>query len=228
MSEFFSQRLADLKPYVAGEQPKDGQYIKLNTNESPYFPSRFAVGKADGTLLDGLRLYSDPECSDLARAIAEHYGIKPSNVLPTNGSDEALAFCFAAFCDSGAAFPDVTYGFYKVFARLFGAEYTEIPLDENFAVRADDYIGLDKTVVLANPNAQTGVYLPLCEIERIIRGNPNNVVIIDEAYIDFGGESAVSLIDKYKNLVVVQTFSKSRSLAGARVGVALACETLID
>lgn len=227
MSEFFSQRLAELKPYTAGEQPKDGRYIKLNTNENPYFPSRYAVGKIDGARLDGLRLYSDPDCEQLTTAIARYYNVKPSNVLPSNGSDEALAFCFAAFGDCGVVFPDVTYGFYKVFARLFGARYDEIPLDSDFSVRVDDYIGVGKTVVLANPNAQTGMCLPLKEIERIVAGNPDNVVIIDEAYIDFGGESAARLTEKYGNLIVVQTFSKSRSLAGARVGYAIACDALI-
>lgn len=227
MSEYFAKRLAGLRPYVAGEQPKDGRYIKLNTNENPYFPSRYAVDGIGRAELERLRLYSDPDCAELCAAIADRYGIGAGNVLPTNGSDEALAFCFAAFCENGVAFPDVTYGFYKVFAGLFGAEYTEIPLDGKFAVRADDYIGLGKTIVLANPNAQTGVYLPVEEVERIVSGNPNNVVVIDEAYIDFGGESAVGLTRKYKNLIVVQTFSKSRSLAGARVGFAIACEELI-
>lgn len=228
MNEFFSRKLAGLQPYVPGEQPRDKSYIKLNTNENPYFPSRYAVGKADVDALNDLRLYSDPECAELTAAVANLYGVKPSNVLPANGSDEALAFGFAAFGDDGAVFPDVTYGFYKVFARLFGVEYTEIPLENDFILRADAYIDSGKMIVIANPNAQTGLYLPLEEVERIVGGNPNNVVIVDEAYIDFGGESAVGLIDKYENLVVVQTFSKSRSLAGARVGFAVACEARIS
>lgn len=228
MSVFFNESLAELEPYVPGEQPRDMQYIKLNTNESPYFPSRYAVKKITGETLDRLRLYSDPECGELREAIAEYYGIDKSNVLPTNGSDEALAFCFAAYGGRGVAFPDVTYGFYKVFAALFGAEYEEIPLKPDFSIDAESYENIGKTVVLANPNAQTGVYLSLDKIERIVKSNGGNVVIIDEAYIDFGGESAIGLINKYDNLIVVQTFSKSRSLAGARVGFAVACKALIE
>jgi histidinol-phosphate aminotransferase len=177
--------------------------------------------------MENLRLYSDPECKTLCEEIAKFYNIKPENVFPTNGSDEALAFCFDAFGEGGAQFPDVTYGFYKVFATFFGVKYTEIPLKKDFTVDVQEYLDCNKMVVLANPNAQTGIYLPLEEIEKIVANNPKHVVVIDEAYVDFGGESAVSLIDKYNNLVVVQTFSKSRSLAGARVGFAMAQPELI-
>lgn len=229
MSEFFSKKLEGLKPYVPGEQPTGGwDIIKLNTNESPFCPSAAAVNAVTAAELDALRLYSDPTCGSLAAAIADFYGVKKGNVLPSNGSDEILAFAFAAFGDKGVCFPDVTYGFYKVFASLFGVKYTEIPLDKDFKVRAEDYFNAGKTVVIANPNAQTGVYLSPEKIEEILKNNPENVVIIDEAYIDFGGESAVKFIGKYKNLVVVQTFSKSRSLAGARVGFAVADEGLIS
>lgn len=228
MSPYFSKRLKELQPYTPGEQPKGGKYIKLNTNESPYFPSRYAIDGIERDGLENLRLYSDPESSALCRAIADYYGISANCVLPTNGSDEALAFCFAAFCDCGAAFPDVTYGFYKVFAGLFGVEYSEIPLKYDFTVDVNNYLNLNKTVFLANPNAQTGINLPLAEIEKIVKANPLAVVVIDEAYVDFGGESVVKLIGRYQNLVVVQTFSKSRSLAGARVGFAVACENLIS
>lgn len=228
MSRYFSQKLSRLKPYVPGEQPKDGQYIKLNTNESPYFPSRYAVDKIGADIIERLRLYSDPDCTELSRAIGEFYGVSPNNVLPTNGSDEALAFCFAAFGESGMIFPDITYGFYKVFGELFEVDCKEVPLNADFTVDTAQYEDCGRTVMLANPNAQTGIYLPLGEIERIVKSNPDNVVVIDEAYIDFGGESAVKLIDKYENLVVVQTFSKSRSLAGARVGFAVANEQLIS
>lgn len=227
MSGFFSERLNGLCPYVPGEQPKSGEYIKLNTNENPYYPSRYAADGIDGAFLRGLRLYSDPDCAELRGAIAEYYGVPSRCVMPTNGSDEALAFCFAAFGDRGAVFPDVTYGFYKVFAELFGVPYTELPLRADFTVDTDGYLNVGRAVVLANPNAQTGIYLSLDDIERIVASNADNVVIIDEAYIDFGGQSAVGLTRKYKNLVVVQTFSKSRSLAGARVGFAIADEELI-
>ncbi len=227
MSGFFSERLGGLCPYVPGEQPKDGTYIKLNTNENPYFPSHYAVDKIDAAFLRDLRLYSDPDCAELRDAIAEYYGVPSQCVMPTNGSDEALAFCFAAFGERGAVFPDVTYGFYKVFSELFGVNYAELPLRSDFTVDVDGYFESGRTVVLANPNAQTGIYLPLDEIERIVKRNADNVVIVDEAYIDFGGQSAVALTKKYDNLIVVQTFSKSRSLAGARVGFAVACKALI-
>ncbi len=228
MSKFLNKRLEVLEPYVPGEQPKDFKYIKLNTNENPYFPSKYAVGRIDKNELENLRLYSDPECSGLAGAIASLYGVEAKNVLPTNGSDEALAFCFAAFGGNGAVFPDVTYGFYKVFAGLFGVEYDEIPLNDNFTVNTAPYLNCKKAAFLANPNAQTGIYLERAEIEKILKSNPENIVVIDEAYVDFGGESCVPLVGAYDNLVVVQTFSKSRSLAGARVGFAVACESLIN
>ena len=227
MSEFFSPKLSALKPYVPGEQPQGREYVKLNTNESPYFPSAYSVDAITSEELNKLRLYSDPECNQLKNAIASFYGVKNTNVLPSNGSDEILAFAFAGLCNNGVCFPDITYGFYKVFASLFNISYEEVPLKEDFSIDIKDYFNKGKTVVLANPNAQTGIYLTLSEIEEVVKNNKNSVVIIDEAYIDFGGESAVKLIDKYKNLVVVQTFSKSRSLAGARVGFAIACEDLI-
>lgn len=227
MSKYLNEKLLRLDPYVPGEQPKI-DFIKLNTNENPYFPSKYATDKISRGELEKLRLYSDPECSQLNAVIAAYYGVKPENVISTNGSDEALAFCFAAFCDKGAVFPDVTYGFYRVFADFFGADITISPLNADFTVNLPSFLSCGKTVVLANPNAQTGIYVPLSDIERIIGSNPDNVVVIDEAYIDFGGESAVGLIQKYKNLVVVQTFSKSRSLAGARVGFAIADKSLID
>lgn len=227
MSRFFSNKLDGLQPYVPGEQPRDRKYIKLNTNENPYVPSECATSCINTALLEELRLYSDPTCGELCQSIADVYGVEPQNVLPTNGSDEALAFCFAAFCGNGVVFPDVTYGFYKVFCGLFCAEYEQIPLNHDFTVEVSKYIGVGRTVVLANPNAQTGICLQLKDIERIVAGNPDNIVVIDEAYIDFGGESAVRLIDKYDNLVVVHTFSKSRALAGARVGYAIADEKLI-
>lgn len=228
MSKYFSQTLGGLKQYVPGEQLNDKNYIKLNTNENPYFPSKYSVAAVCDDVLNGLRLYSDPENSALTSAIASYYGVDKNNVLATNGSDEALAFCFAAFGDRGVVFPDVTYGFYKVFAALFGAEQTQKPLKKNFTIDVNDYLNVGKTVFIANPNAQTGLYLDLSAIEKIVASNKGNVVVIDEAYIDFGGTSAVGLINKYDNLALVQTFSKSRSLAGARVGFAVANEKLIE
>ncbi|MCD8307413.1 MAG: histidinol-phosphate transaminase [Clostridia bacterium] len=229
MSEFLNRKLSSLEPYTPGEQPKE-KLIKLNTNESPYYPSRCAVEAIKTQELKDCRLYSDPESGLLRSAIADfyaQYGLTKDNVLVTNGSDESLAFSFAAFCENGAVFPDVTYGFYKVFASLFGVAYDEIPLNPDFTVSAEPYIRDSRTVFLANPNAQTGIYLPLEDVEKIVSSNPSRVVIIDEAYVDFGGETAVQLIPRYPNLIVIQTFSKSRSLAGARVGFAMAQEGLI-
>lgn len=226
MSRFFSSKYSQLTPYTPGEQPRDMVYIKLNTNESPYPPSRKAQ-KLAALALDQLQLYSDPDCKALCQTAAAAFDIEPDQILFTNGSDDVLNFAFMAFCENGAAFPDITYGFYPVFAELNGIEYTQIPLLEDFSVRVEDYIGLNKTIFIANPNAPTGKALPLSDIERIVAGNPDNVVVVDEAYVDFGGESAVSLIDKYDNLLVTQTFSKSRSMAGARLGMGIGCKELI-
>ena len=228
MSRFFSAKYKALTPYTPGEQPKNKEYIKLNTNESPFPPSPKAQAYARKEA-ENLELYSDPECLCLVRQAAKSLGIKETEVVFTNGSDDVLNFAFMAFCDGDhpAAFPDITYGFYPVFARLNGVPYTEIPLQADFTIRVEDYIGLNRTIFIANPNAPTGMALPLADIERILEGNPDNVVIIDEAYVDFGGESAVSLIHKYENLLVTQTFSKSRSLAGGRLGMGIACESLI-
>lgn len=228
MSRFFSDKYSSLTPYTPGEQPKDQKYIKLNTNESPFPPSPMAQALAKAEA-EKLNLYSDPECRDLVSAAAEMLGVGKDEILFTNGSDEILNFAFMAFCDERhpAVFPDITYGFYSVFAELNNVPYTEIPLREDYTINVDDYIGVGKTVFIANPNAPTGIALPLSEIERIVASNPDNVVVIDEAYVDFGGESAVGLTKKYKNLLVTQTFSKSRSLAGARLGFGIACPELI-
>ncbi|MBR7098694.1 MAG: histidinol-phosphate transaminase [Clostridia bacterium] len=228
MSRFFSERFADLIPYTPGEQPRDMQYIKLNTNESP-FPPADAVTEAVRKESRKLQLYSDPDCKRLTEAIASLYSVKPSQVIAVNGSDEVLNFAFMAFADEKhpLAFADITYGFYPVFAALNRIPYKEIPLRADFSISADDYIGIPNTVVIANPNAPTGKYLPLSEIERVVASDPDRVVIVDEAYIDFGGESAVTLVDKYDNLLVTQTFSKSRSMAGARLGFGIGNERLI-
>lgn len=227
MSKFFSSKLENLVPYVPGEQPTERKFIKLNTNESPFPPSRKAVVKA-AEEIERCQLYPDPDCTVLVRTIAGFLGVSPENVIVTNGSDEVLDFAFKAFCgDKKAIFPDITYGFYGVFANLNGVEYTEKPLDENFCVRTEDYTSCDGTVFIANPNAPTGICLSIEEVEKIVASNPDRVVVIDEAYIDFGGESAVPLIKKYKNLLVTQTFSKSRSMAGARLGFGVADKDLI-
>ena len=228
MSRFFSGKYDSLTPYTPGEQPRGQTFIKLNTNESPFPPAPLAQQYARQEL-EKLQLYSDPTCRNLVAMAAEKLGVEENQILFTNGSDEILNFAFMAFCDAAhpAVFPDITYGFYPVFARLNGVPYTELPLQEDFTVRVEDYIGLNQTIFLANPNAPTGICLPLSDIERIVTGNPDSVVVIDEAYIDFGGESALKLIPKYDNLLVVQTFSKSRSMAGARLGFGAGNEKLI-
>lgn len=228
MSRFFSNQYKNLKAYTPGEQPRDMQYIKLNTNESPYPPSP-AVMAAVAAEVNKLGLYSDPECTELVAQASNVFGVKPAQILMTNGSDEILNFAFMAFCDEAhpVVFPDITYGFYPVFAELNGIQYKKIPLKEDFSIDPKNYIGIGKNIVIANPNAPTGLVLSLLDIERIVAGNPNNVVVIDEAYVDFGAESAVSLIDKYDNLLVTQTFSKSRSMAGARLGFGIGSESLI-
>lgn len=228
MSRFFSDKLKSLVPYTPGEQPKDNEYIKLNTNESPYPPSEKAIQYA-ANAAKKLQLYPDPECSELHSIMAQNLGVSKNQVLMTNGSDEILNFAFMAFCDDDhpAAFPDISYGFYKVFAQVNNIPYCQIPLRDDFTINADDYVGINKTIFIANPNAPTGIALPLSHIEKIVSSNPDNVVVIDEAYVDFGGMSAVKLINKYDNLLVTQTFSKSRSMAGARLGFGIGCESLI-
>lgn len=229
MSRFFSVKYKNLVPYTPGEQPKINNLIKLNTNESPFPPSEKAVKCATDAAKE-LQLYSDPTCSQLTLMMAEKLGVEPDEVLMTNGSDEILNFAFMAFCDekTPAVFPDITYGFYKVFAQLCGVPYEEIPLDESFNIKIQDYMGGGKTIFIANPNAPTGIYLSLDKIEEIIKNNPDNVVVVDEAYVDFGNQSAVGLIHKYKNLLVTGTFSKSRSMAGARLGFGVASKEIIQ
>ncbi len=228
MSRFFSQRRKNLVPYTPGEQPRDKQYVKLNTNESPFPPSRKAIAYG-AAAAENLHLYPDPECTALTEKIAELWGVGSDQVLVTNGSDEILNFAFMAFCDvkTQAVFPDITYGFYPVFAELNQVPYEEIPLQADFSIRVADYCGIGKNIFIANPNAPTGLSLSLEDIEQILRTNPNNLVVIDEAYVDFGGESAIPLTKKYDNLLVTQTFSKSRSMAGARLGFGVGSPALI-
>lgn len=229
MSRFFSEKYSSLTPYTPGEQPRDQRYIKLNTNESPFPPSSIAQQRAKEEL-DRLQLYSDPCCTALTAKAAQVLGIEEDEILFSNGSDEVLNFAFMAFCDEShpAIFPDITYGFYKVFARLNGIPYEEIPLKDDFTIAIEDYVNQSKTIFIANPNAPTGICLSLEQIEAIVKSNPNNVVVIDEAYVDFGGESAIPLTKTYDNLLVIQTFSKSRSMAGARLGFAVGCKALIQ
>ncbi|MBQ4119025.1 MAG: histidinol-phosphate transaminase [Clostridia bacterium] len=229
MSRFLSERRKDLVPYTPGEQPKDMKYVKLNTNESPFPPSSKAL-KETKKAVGKLNLYPDPECKALTQKIAEMCGVDTSEVLVTNGSDEILNFAFIAFCDdkTKAVFPDITYGFYPVFADINNVPYEEIPLKDDFTINIDDYCGINKNIFIANPNAPTGIQISLADIEKILKTNPENIVVIDEAYVDFGGESAIPLIKKYNNLLVTQTFSKSRSMAGARLGFGVACSELIS
>ena len=228
MSRFLTQGLSALEPYTPGEQPRDRRYIKLNTNESP-FPPPQAVIDAAAREAGQLQLYSDPASTELTERLAKTYGVRPGQVIVTNGSDEVLSFAFQAFADAAhpLAFADITYGFYPVFAALYRIPWRTVPLKEDFSIDPDDYIGTRETVVIANPNAPTGLCLPLGEIERIVASNPDRVVIVDEAYVDFGGESAVGLLPRYENLLVTRTFSKSRSLAGARLGFGMGSEALI-
>ena len=228
MSRYLIDQYQSLEVYTPGEQPQDMQYVKLNTNESPYPPSP-AVLEAAAQEAGRLQLYSDPVCADLRDAIAGLYGVKRENVYVSNGSDDILNFAFMAFAGKGgkAYFPDISYGFYRVYGDLYGADYTTIPLKADFTVDPSDYYDKDGMVVLANPNAPTGIALSRAEIEGIVAANPGQVVLIDEAYVDFGAQSVVDLTARYDNLLVVQTFSKSRSMAGARLGFAIANAGLI-
>lgn len=229
MSRFLTPTLAALAPYTPGEQPQDKQYIKLNTNESPYPPSPRVAEAISAAEVEKLRLYSDPACADLLAAIAGQYGLQPGEVMPGNGSDENLFFALRAFCDENRplAYADITYGCYGVWCGLLHIPSHIIPLEKDFSLDPTKYYGLGETIVIANPNAPTGLALPRAEIEKILRQNPGNVVIVDEAYVDFGAESCVPLIHSYPNLLVVQTYSKSRSLAGARLGFAMGNAELI-
>ena len=227
MSKFLNPSIEAMTAYVPGEQPRDKAYIKLNTNENPYPPAPAVIAAMNAGEIEDLRLYSDPTAKVLKEKLAALYGLKPENIYVGNGSDEVLYFLFRAYGQSGAAFPDISYGFYSVFAELCGIEATVIPLEADFSIDPVKYHGLDRFIVIANPNAPTGLSLTLSEIEGILKSNPNAVVAIDEAYVDFGGESAYPLMEKYENLMVVRTFSKSRSMAGARLGYALGPAALI-
>ena len=228
MSKFLSSRYADLEPYTPGEQPKDMVLTKLNTNESP-FPPMPEVVQAVAEEAARLQLYPDPDCTELRKAIAEVQGVDPDEIICNNGSDETIYFAFLAYCDNErpAVFPEITYGFYPVFADITGVKCRQVPLREDLSIDPADYYDAEGMVVIANPNAPTGIPLSLAQIEDILRHNRDNVVVIDEAYVDFGTESAVPLVKKYDNLLVVQTFSKSRSMAGMRLGYGIGSKELI-
>ena len=227
MSRFLNENLKGLKEYTPGEQPQDKKYIKLNTNESPYPPSNEVVKAVNEAEVKDLRLYCDPECSKLKSALAKLYNVKTENVFLSNGSDDILNFSFMAFGSNGVAFADITYGYYSVFADLYNLEKEIIPLNNDFTLNKQAFMNKNKLTVIANPNAPTGIALSLNEIEKIVESNKENVVLIDEAYVDFGGESAIGLTEKYDNLLCVGTFSKSRSMAGARLGFAIANKEII-
>ena len=226
MSRFLSDRLQSLEAYVPGEQPRISNLIKLNTNESP-FPPAPGVKEAVEKAAESLQLYNDLSAGKLTGLLAETYGVKESQVFVSNGSDEVLAFAFQAFGGNGLKFADITYGYYKVWAGLYHLDAEIIPLKEDFSIDPADYRGNDRCIVLANPNAPTGKALSILELAEIVESNPDQVVIVDEAYVDFGGESALAFVPQYENVLVVRTFSKSRQLAGARLGFAIGSEELI-
>ena len=227
MSRFIREQYRDMEPYTPGEQPKIDNLIKLNTNENPYPPSPAVNDIAKGDGIRALVRYPDPEAGDLVSAIADFYKVDKTQVAVGNGSDEIIAFIYMAF-GKKVYYPAISYGFYPVFAKTFMCECSAIPLTEDLRIDPEDYKGLDGTIIIANPNAPTGIALSRDELEEIIAANPDEVVVIDEAYVDFGAESCVPLIDKYDNLIIVQTYSKSHSLAGARIGLALGNKDIIE
>lgn len=230
MSKFWSPFVGDLVPYVPGEQPKLTKLVKLNTNENPYGPSPKALAAMRAELCDDLRLYPDPNSDLLKQAVAKYYGVQGKQVFLGNGSDEVLAHAFNAFFkhDLPLLFPDISYSFYPVYCGLYGIDFTVVPLDEQFQIRIEDYARPNSGIIFPNPNAPTGCLLALDVIEQLLKANTESVVVVDEAYIDFGGETAISLVDRYPNLLVTQTLSKSRSLAGLRVGLAVGHPDLIE
>ncbi|SES80237.1 histidinol-phosphate transaminase [Pseudomonas graminis] len=230
MSKFWSPFVNDLVPYVPGEQPKLTKLVKLNTNENPYGPSPKAIDAMRAAVSDELRLYPDPNSDVLKQAVARYYGVDANRVFLGNGSDEVLAHAYNAFFrqEKPLLFPDISYSFYPVYCGLYGVDYEAVPLDEQFQIRVEDYARPNGGIIFPNPNAPTGCLLALDAVEQILKNSPDSVVIVDEAYIDFGGETAISLVERYPNLLVTQTLSKSRSLAGLRVGLAVGHPDLIE
>ena len=227
MSRFLNEQYRSLEAYTPGEQPRDVQYIKLNTNESPYPPAPSVVAAMTGEQVELLRLYSDPTAKELKEKLANLYEVRPENVFVSNGSDEILNFAFMAFGGQGVVFPEISYGFYEVYAELYQLDYEKIPLEADFSLDYEKYCGKNKMVVIANPNAPTGMSIPVWQIEKILKTNPDSLVLIDEAYVDFGGETCLPLMKTYDNLLVTRTFSKSRCLAGARLGYGFANPAII-
>lgn len=229
MSKYWSRLVGRLQPYVPGEQPRDMKYIKLNTNENPYGPSPKVLEAIRAGADEGLKLYPDPTCGALLEAAADYYGVGREQIFAGNGSDEVLAFSFMAFFDPGRTvlFPDITYTFYPVYTSLFGLDYRTVPVNEDFSLPAEEFYASPGGVIIANPNAPTGRLMPLESVACILENNRDVVVIADEAYINFGGESAVGLVKDYPNLLVIHTFSKYRSLAGMRLGFAIGQPDLI-
>ncbi|WNC09067.1 histidinol-phosphate transaminase [Pseudomonas coleopterorum] len=230
MSKFWSPFVKDLVPYVPGEQPKVANLVKLNTNENPYGPSPKAIEAMRAELSDALRLYPDPNSDLLKQAVADYYGVQTNQVFLGNGSDEVLAHIFHGLFqhDQPLLFPDISYSFYPVYCGLYGIPFEAVPLDDQFQIRAQDYAKPNAGIIFPNPNAPTGCLLPLEAVEQIVKASPDSVVVVDEAYVDFGGETAIKLVDRYPNLLVTQTVSKSRSLAGLRVGLAVGHPDLIE
>lgn len=230
MSKFWSPFVKDLVPYVPGEQPKLAKLVKLNTNENPYGPSPKAIAAMQSEVNDNLRLYPDPNSDRLKQAVADYYGVQTAQVFVGNGSDEVLAHAFHGLFQQSQPllFPDISYSFYPVYCGLYGIDFVQVPLDEQFKIRVEDYARPNGGIIFPNPNAPTGCALALDAIERLLKANPDTVVLVDEAYIDFGGATAISLVDQYPNLLVSQTLSKSRSLAGLRVGIAVGHPDLIE
>ena len=227
MSRFLNQQFLSLEAYTPGEQPRDMQYIKLNTNESPYPPAPSVVEAMTAQQVELLRLYSDPTAKNLKEKLAALYNVDTETVFVSNGSDEVLNFAFMAFGGKGVVFPEISYGFYEVYADLYALQARKVPLKEDFSIDYRDYCGKGSMIVIANPNAPTGMSIPVSQIEEILRSNPDNLVLIDEAYVDFGGESCLPLLKSYDNLLVVRTFSKSRCLAGGRLGYAFGNREII-
>ena len=230
MSKFWSAFVKDLVPYVPGEQPKLAKLVKLNTNENPYGPSPKALQAMAAQVSDDLRLYPDPNSDLLKQAVADYYAVQPGQVFLGNGSDEVLAHIFHGLFqhDKPLLFPDISYSFYPVYCGLYGIDYQQVPLDEQFQIRVGDYAQANGGIIFPNPNAPTGCLLALEAVEQILQASPDSVVVVDEAYIDFGGQTAIALVDRYPNLLVTQTLSKSRSLAGLRVGLAVGHPDLIE
>lgn len=230
MSYFLCDEFKDMEPYIPGEQPTDQPYIKLNANESPFAPSPMVAEALSESRIKNMRFYSDPYCFELRKAIGDIYGFDKEQVFVGNGADEVLGFAFMSFFSPRmkVCMPDITYDFYRTYLKTNRVNYKQIPLKEDFTIDINDYINTDRDIILANPNNPTGLVLSVDEIEQIVKSKPNRMVILDEAYVDYENESAIPLVLKYSNLIVIQTFSKSRNLAGARIGFAIAAKEVIE